>query len=203
LNNKVEPKKQYGYPICWSKEGFEWYPYLPAVVRFHYPIFRGMSANPEITYDGSGFRLEDQEISLWMNIEHVMTTTCEVLQAGRIYSLEHFTPQPPSEYGYVQRHSQHKFAKKSMIKSRNAFQRLLAYCSFAAAAHRNTGPVSNHLPSSHSDAISTVYQKIGSNLPNVHILIKNLFLTIDEMRQSGNFTGVVINYAEKYHYPAV
>jgi hypothetical protein len=175
---EVEPKRKrpYGYPICWSKEGFEWYPYLPAVVSYRYPIFRGVSPDAEIIYDGSGYRLKDEDLCLWANVEHVMTTACHALQAGGLLSLDHFTPPPPSDYGYTQKHAQEKFAKKPMVKSLNAFQRLLAYCPFAAASRGNANPVVDHLPSHHPKAISAVYHKVGSAVPDVHVIVKNLFL---------------------------
>lgn len=120
----------HGYPICWAQSNDEWHPYLPAMFSFSYPIFRGMSTDPLIIHDKSGYRLTDEEISLWRNVEYVIWTSALALQNGLCFPLEQQVPFPPSKYGYAQRHSQERFARKCALKSLHAFQRLLAYCSY-------------------------------------------------------------------------
>jgi hypothetical protein len=40
----------YGFPIRWSQANLIWLPYLPAVVSYHYPIFRNTDQRPKIVF---------------------------------------------------------------------------------------------------------------------------------------------------------
>jgi hypothetical protein len=183
-------RARYGYPICWSKDGFEWHPYLPAVISFHYPIFRGMSQYPDIIHDNLGYKLKDEEIRLWANVEFVMLKTIEILQHNKLRSLVHQKPPSPSTYGYMKGHAQAIFAKKVVRKSLNAFQRLLGYCSYSMAG-------------ASSNCDSDIYNRFDMNGVEVHILAKTLLATLSEIKAAANFTGIVVDYTEAYDYPAV
>ena len=193
---KAPIRKAYGYPICWCKLNFEWYPYLPAVVSFKYPIFRGMSTDPPLIHDRLGYKLSDEDISRWKNVEHVMTMAVLALQAGRTFPPEHEQPPLPSEYGYTRGHSQEKFAKKSVMKSLNAFQQLLAYCSYSLAGRHWSRSTQAILSSRLESTFSIVYAQLDSNMSSVHILAKDLFWTLSEMHTTRNFTGTVVRWTD-------
>jgi hypothetical protein len=194
-------RKKHGYRICWSQTNYEWYPYLPAVVDFRYPIFRGMSCNPVIIHDGSGYSLKKEEISMWQNVEFVMLTIAKALGSGVLTPLEQRDPHPPSEYGYTRSHSQEKFARKSATKSLNAFQRLLGFCAYAVAESPSWKPIGDHRQFYSDRWISGLYDRLDPKNPDLHILAKLLLSSLWKMRD--NHTGVVVNYREEYDYPAV
>lgn len=194
--------KRYGYPICWSRQGYEWYPYLPAVTKFHYPIFNGLSYSPDIIHDGHGYRLKPEEVTLWQNIEYTLLAVSAALSPGQLTSLNYHEPEPPSAFGYARSHSQLKFAKKCVIKSLNAFQRLLGYCSYIAA---ESEPFETNRAQFYSDAwVSDLYHKLEPRRQQeLHITTKRLLYTLWDVRKSRNFTGVVVGYDKEYDYPAV
>jgi hypothetical protein len=195
---------QYGYPICYSKEGYEWYPYLPAVVKFHYPIFKVMSRTPDILYDGSGYGLCNDEKIMWQNVEYVMIKTAQAIGSGQTVSLKHKTPPNPSVYGYTRSHANVKFAKKVILKSLNAFQRLLAYCSYCIAGAPSIDPLGEKHKRFYSGAfVSDLYKKLDPREPDLHILAKLLLSSMWQMRVTRNHTGVVVDYNSPYDYVAV
>jgi hypothetical protein len=195
-------QKAYGYPICWSQPNFEWYPYLPAVVTFNYPIFRLMSTDPTIIHGPSGYKLSDDDISLWRNVEYVISTAIRALQTDRLLPLGHQEPRPPSEYGYTRVYSQEKFSRKAVMKSLNAFQRLLAYCSYSLAG-RCCSPDPLKPAGNIEEVFSLVYQQLDQSSSGVHILAKDLYWTLHEIYSTRNFTGIVVAYSEQYNFPAV
>lgn len=192
-------RKAYGYPICWSEFNFEWYPYLPAVVNFNYPVFKLMSTDPLILHKSDGYGLTDREICQWRNVEYVMLASIQALQAGCNLSLEHQEPLPPSAYGYTRGHSSEKFAKRSAMKSLNAFQRLLAYCSYTLASHHWRGDRLANPSYNFGSTFSVVYRDLQGS---AHILAKRLLQTLWEIHSSSNFTGIVVRW-ERYDFPAV
>lgn len=194
---------RHGYPICWSQKGYEWYPYLPAVVDFRHSIFRGMSRQPDIIYDGSTYRLNAEQMALWQNIEFVMVTVSKATGSGHLVSLEHREPHPPSSYGYTRSHSQLKFARKCVLKSLNAFQRLLAYCSYSITQSGLSSTLGPYARFYSDSLVSEFYNKFDPQSPDLHILAKLLLSTLWKMRCYGNYTGVVINYDDDYDYVAV
>lgn len=198
-------KNPHGYPICWSEPNYEWYPYLPAVISFKYTLFLGMSTNPNITHNGSGYKLDDEQISLWGNIEYVLCAAISAIGAGRICPLEQREPFRPSEYGYMLTHSQLKFAKKCMTKSLNAFQRLLGYCSYliASRTYKSTETNPNNPEPSLEQLFSVVYSRLDSTARNSHILAKHLFRTLSEIHASRNFAGIALRCTGQYDFPAV
>ena len=196
-------KKRYGYPICWSRKNYEWYPYLPAVIDFSYPIFRGMSRQPSIVHDKSGYRLNNEQMALWQNVEFVMSTVSKAVSSGQLISLEHREPEPPSSFGYTRGHTQLKFAQKCALKSLNAFQRLLGYCAYSIAGSNSLQPLGSYAGFYSDRGISDLYKKLDTDNPDIHILTKLLLSTLWRMRSSGNHTGVVVTYGEDYDYHAV
>lgn len=140
---------------------------------------------------------------MWQNVEYVMVAASDALTHGQLFSLDHAIPLPPSKYGYTRSHTQEKFAKKCVMKSLNAFQRLLGYCSFASAGGtlENLGGDSKKF---YTDFwVSDLYKKLDAKNPDVHILTKLLVSTLWTITKARNYSGVVINYAEAYDYFAV
>jgi hypothetical protein len=162
-----------------------------------------MSTDPLLIHDASGYKLTDEDMSMWKNVEYIICTAIDALQAGRNLPLEHQEPLPPSRYGYTRSHSQEKFAKKSVLKSLNAFQRLLAYCSYSLAGRNWTGPGSELPLSDLQSTFSVVYAKLDTAAPSVHIMAKNLFSTLSDMYNYRNFTGVVLRWDQPYDFPAI
>jgi hypothetical protein len=196
--------RRHGYPICMSKTNYEWYPYLPAVVNFRYPIFRWMSRSPDIIHDGSGYRLADDEMSMWKNVEHTMLVVSKAMGSGQTTSLEHREPDPPSQYGYTRSHVQLKFAQKAVLKSLNAFQRLLAYCCYTVAGAPSLDSIGTENERFYSPTfVSHLYRKLDPKQPDVHILAKLLMSSLWQVRTASNFTGVVVSHLEEYDYVAV
>jgi hypothetical protein len=197
-------EKRYGYPICWSQKNYEWYPYLPSVVTFHYSVFRGMSTNPEVAHDGKGWRLGDEELALWRNVEYIMTKTADILESSQLMGLEVTKPYPPSQYGYTQTHLKRDFAKRSLVKSLNAFQRYFGYCSFLmAGSHSLTNTLKTHLYSGDLTVVAKIYQIFDSAASEAVVLAKNLLLSLWEAHKTRNFTGVVLRYWEEYDLGAL
>jgi len=156
------------------------------------------------TYDGLSYGLSKDQVNLWQNVESVMLATAKALGSGQLVSLEHQIPLPPSQYGYMRTYGQSKPAKVSLMKSLNAFQRLLAYCSYSLAGASSLDPVGEDCAQFYSDRwLSDLYNKLDLKEPDVHILAKLLLSTLWQIRTTRNFTGVVVNHAEEYDYLAV
>ena len=164
-----------------------------------------MSTKPEIFYDGSGYRLKEEDIRLWEIVEGVMVATRDILQRGALLSLSHVTPRPPSDYGYKRTHAKERFARTSVTKSLNAFQRLLGYCCFAYASCRNIAATRESLtsPGLPEKTVSEVYSSGGWEVPGLDIVMKNLLSTLEEVQRTKNFAGIVLKYTEQYSFPSL
>jgi hypothetical protein len=162
-----------------------------------------------IVSTGSGWKLTDEDILLWSSVEFVMLKTIRILGARQLTSLEHVTPHWPEAFGYKRLHSTEKFASKAKVASLNAFQRMLAYCSYTiseaslptvlAVPHQYRTFLNN------PDLVDELFKKFGEDSPNsdVHVLLKFLFATIGELHKTCNFVGIVVSYHREYHYPSV
>ena len=117
-----------------------------------------------------------------------------------ICELDHREPEPPSSFGYTWGHTQLKFAQKCALKSLNAFQRLLGYCTYSISGCTSLQPLSLHAAFYSDRGISELYQKLNPNNPDVHILAKLLLSMLWKMCFSGNHTGVVLAYNDNYDY---
>ena len=201
-------EKRYGYPLCFSRPGYEWVPYLPAVSSFHYPIFRGMKS-ARIINTGGGWRLRDEDILLWTSVEYVILKAIHALASGQLESLDHVTPDWPESFGYKRLHSQERFAVKAKTASLNAFRRMLAYCSYTLAgmsAERIDALSYDHkFLLGNPGQAEYLFKTVRASAPNtdIHILLKFLFASLGEIRRTANFTGVVVSYHKPYHYPLV
>ena len=158
---------------------------------------------PEIIHGKTGYRLNDEQMALWQNVEFVMLTVSKAIGSGQLVSLDHREPEPPSSYGYTLGHARPEFAKKCAIKSLNAFQRLLGYCAYSLAGAISLAPLGPHARFFSDTWVSDLYKKLDTKEPNVHILTKLLLSTLWKMRSSGNHTGVVVAYEDDYDYLAV
>lgn len=69
-----------GFLVRRPAAGLEWYLCLPAVMTFHYPVFRGMVTSPRIIYNEKRYSLETSVI----NVELVMIKTIQSLRGQRI-----------------------------------------------------------------------------------------------------------------------
>jgi len=192
-----------GFPIRWSTVGLEWYPYLPTVISFHYPIFRGMDTSPRIIHDGTGYRLEASVISWWSAIELAMIDVIQSLKEQRMTTSGHKPPSYPYQYGYKWTHPRRRVVKGAVRKSLCAFQQLLAYCSYAAAGVES--PVRGRSepfyrnPSLVEDIIIDRPPSTGE-ADRPHILRKLLWGTLGEIRQTRNFVGAAISYRQPFDY---
>ena len=187
--------RRYGYPICWSQDGYEWCPYLPAVVNFKYPIFRGMTYPPRVYHDGSGYSLAKEEIALWQNIEFVMHKVAGAAGHRQAVSLNHLEPASPSAFGYAKSHRMEKFARRCALKSLNAFQRLLGYCSYCMAGIISYSTLGDHGKFfTDGDLAHRFYGKFSGLSSDVYILARSLLATLRQMKDEGNHAGVVVTY---------
>ena len=198
---------RYGYALCWSRPGFEWYPYLPAVCSFHYPIFRGMTSATIIS-TGSGWKLRDEDIQRWSSVEFVLQKTISIVGGGQLSDLEHVVPHWPSFFAYDRLHSLEAFARKSKMASLNAFQRMLAYCSYAtsyACAKGQAGSQDHDQYFSNPSMAEDLFKRFGENAAgsNIQILLKFLWATLGEIHRSRNFVGIAVSYHRQFYYPAV
>jgi len=163
-----------------------------------------MALRPDVIHDGSGYKLRDDQMSLWQNIEYVMVIVSELLGSRQLVSLNHQVPHYPSRYGYTRSHTQEKFARKAVLKSLNAFQRLLAYCSYCMTGVVCRDPVAESRGFYSGDyGVSDIYKALDPKQPDLHILTKNLLSSLQDITTSRNFTGIVINHTEGYDYCAV
>jgi hypothetical protein len=197
-----EQRKRWGYPICWSRDGYEWCAYLPAVCDYNYPIFQGMSRTPNIvTTEDSRYKLDDEEIKRWSNVECVMVNVAKVLAGGRLESLDSTVPCSPSQFGYQDTHSKPEHARLSARKSLNAFQRLLGYCAYSMAAapyspvHNPRNPTGPHT--------SKLMSFLERSARDFQTLAKLLLSTLSRMGTFGNYAGVVVHSNKPYNYVAV
>jgi hypothetical protein len=203
----VPGQTRHGYPLCWSRPGFEWYPYLPAVCSLHYPVFRGMRS-AAIVRSESGWKLRDEDILHWSSVEFVMLKTINIIGRGQLSGLEHVEPDWPSTFGYKRLHSSEKFARTSKTASLHAFQRMLAYCSYCVSYAYSKGDCRNQDPDSYFNnpvMADDLLRKFGDSVAgsNVHILVKFLWATLGEVYRSRNFVGIVISYHREFFYPAM
>lgn len=203
----VPGRPRYGYPLCWSRPGFEWYPYLPAVCSFHYPIFRGMKST-RIVSTGSGWKLRDEDILHWSSVEFVILRAINILGQGQLSALEHVEPHWPSSFGYKRIHTSEKNAVTAKTASLNAFQRMLAYCSYSSAyANVKQGGASLHheIFFTNPRKVEDIFEKFGEDEvgSNVHVLLKFLLATLGEIYRTKNFVGIVVSYHREFHYPAL
>lgn len=162
-----------------------------------------MSRKPNIIHGSTGYRLDDEQMALWQNVEHVMLTVSKAAGSGQLVSLDHREPESPSKYGYTRGHATPKYAQRCASKSLNAFQRLLGYCAYSMAGYLSTEPLGPDFAFYSDRQISHFYQKLDPKNPDVHILAKLLFSSLWKMRRSHNHTGVVVAYEDDYDYAAV
>jgi len=201
-------RPRYGYATCVSQPGFEWHPYLPAVTSFHYPIFRGMKS-AKVIRTGSGWRLSDEDVLLWSSVEFVMLKTIAAVGSRQLVRLDHVTPHWPEVFGYKRLHATEKFALRAKTASLNAFQRMLAYCSYAVANTTTIEPSSALWGSrpllSNPEKVDGLFKLICADAPgtDVHVLVKFLWGTLSEIQRTSNFVGIVVHPHKPYDYPCV
>lgn len=195
-------RTRWGYRICWSTTNYEWYPYLPAVFDWSYPIFRGVSPNFEVIHDKSGYKLSDEVINMWQNVEFIMIEVSKALFSRQLVPLEQQQPAYPSEFGYARGHVLPEYATRCARRSLNAFQRLLGYCAYAMAGAL-PGALGDHSGSYADILVSDLYKKLERSGQEASVLAKLLFTSLWRMRASRNHVGVVVNYGEAYDYVAV
>jgi hypothetical protein len=161
----------------------------------------------EIVDTGTGWKLRDQDILLWTSVEFVMLKTIEAVGSGQLTSLEHVTPDWPEVFGYKRLHTAKKFAIRAKTASLNAFQRMLAYCSYIIAGASTLTSVQEEyrMLLSHPERVNTLFKKIAANAPNteIHVLVKFLWATLGEIRRTSNFVGIIVHHYKDYNYPSV
>ena len=199
----VQGPKRYGYPLCWSRTGFEWYPFMPAVCSFHYPIFQAM-VKAQIVSTGSGWKLRDEDILHISNVEHVLLETIKATGGGQLSDLEHVTPHWPSKFGYDRLHRTDGAASKSKRATLNAFTRMLAYCCYSISHKGSNNDAHSYYFSNPTEA-KRIIDRIGPRpgILNTHVLVKLVWGTLGEIFRASNFVGVIVSYHRPFHYPAV
>lgn len=190
-----------GFPIRWSVPELVWAPYLPAVVTYHYPIFRNMVRSPEIIAVEGGFVLQPTAVAHWSNVEHVMQNLIEKLKADASMS-QHRRPFPPSSYGYRRTFRKRKDARSAISPSIAAFQHTLAYCSYTIASTDALHfPRSQHRSLYENPAqVATLLERMVSEdvRDSSHTLLKLLWATLGEIHQTRNFVGAAVTYDRPY-----
>ena len=158
-----------------------------------------MSTNLEVIRGSKGWGLSDEEVAVWRNVECIMAKTADILESSQLVGLEFTKPYPPSCYGYTKAHLKPEFAKKSLVKSLNAFQRYFGYCSFLmAGSHSLTNTLKAHLYSGDLTIVAKIYQNFDSAASEALILAKYLLLSLWEAHKTRNFTGIVLRHCEEY-----
>jgi hypothetical protein len=200
-------QKVHGFPIRWSRPGFMWLPYLPAVISYHYPLFRGMNMNPRIVpgADG-GFVLDPDVVTHWTNIEHVLSRVINNLKQDA-FTCSHKFPYFPSSYGYRGSFPKRQKAKNAITPTLHAFQHMLAYSSYLMSSVGSPNFLEPGCKAWYEDP-----EKAGSfidsftpvNQPDSsHILLKLLWSTLGEIRKARNFIGVVVTHETPYDFSSV
>ena len=186
-----------GFPIRWLVPSLTWLPYLPAVVTYHYPIFRSMERSPGVVSVEGGFAVDPLVASHWSNVESIMRTTIDRLRHNAFMS-HHQPPSYPSSFGYRQTFRKRKAAKDTIKPSFLAFHHLLAYCSYIMASTSAPHFSQDRHRSLYENPaeVSSVFDKIvpSDAQDSSHILLKLLWSTLGEIRQTRNFSGVVVTH---------
>jgi hypothetical protein len=189
-----------GFPIRWSSVELPWLAYLPVVVTYHYPIFTSMNRSPDTEPDRGKFKLSQCVIDHWSNVESVMDSTIRKLQ-GMATVCWHHPPSYPASYGYRRPFNKRRDAKVIIKNSLLAFQHMLAYCSYMFASIE-TPRASRDQRTLYEDSsrISTLYRDTedNGNRGGSHILLKHLWSSLNEVRRTRNFIGVVITHDQRY-----
>lgn len=154
-----------------------------------------MNRSPSVVVVKEGFVLDPSVTDHWSNIESIMRTTIERLRTDALTS-RHRPPFYPSSYGYRQTFSTRKRAKDAIKVSVPAFHHVLAYCSYMIAS---TGVLhfsqDGHRSLYENPAeVDSIFEKIVSSdkQDSSHILLKLLWSTLGQIRQTRNFSGVVV-----------
>ena len=195
-----------GFPIRWSVTELVWLPYLPAVVTYHYPIFRNMDRSPRVVEVEGGFGLDRSAIDHWSNIESIVRTTIEKLRTDAFTS-RHRPPPYPSSYGYRQTFRTRKRAKDIIKLSIPAFHHMLAYCSYviASTSALHFSQEGHRSLYENPAEVASVFEKITSSdkQDGSHTLLKLLWSTLGEIHQARNFSGVVVTCDRPYDCQSV
>ena len=144
----------------------------------------------------------------WNNVEYVLLKAINIIGQGQLSDLTHREPHWPSLFAYVRPHASEKFAKRAKSASLNAFQRMLAYCSYCTAyacANGRGGTLDPEGYFNNPSLADDLFRRFGENQAgsNAQILFKFLWATLGEIQRSRNFVGIVVSYHREFHYPAV
>ena len=176
-----------------------WLPYLPAVASYHYPIFSAMDRSPGIKVTELGFVIDPSAVAHWSNVESVIQTTIQNLRYDAT-TCRHRPPAYPSQFGYRRTFSKRKDANAAAKHSLLAFHHMLAYCLYLAASSNDL-----HFPQSQQKLLyenpaelSALFEKIDDSRSNSHTLLKLLWSSLGEIRQTRNFAGVFVTYDMPY-----
>jgi len=192
-----------GFPIRWSIPRLLWLPYLPAVVTYHYPIFRNMNRSPGIKVVELGFVVDPSAVTHWSNIESVIRITIDKVRVDAT-TCQHQPPPYPLSFGYTRTFKKRKQASEAAKKSLLAFHHMLAYCSYVVASSRTlhlSHSQHRHLYENPTE-VATLFKKINDSSSS-HVLLKLLWSSLGEIRQTRNFAGVVVTYDQPYDYESV
>jgi len=118
-------------------------------------------------------------------------------------------PHWPQVFGYQKLHAAERFAVKAKTASLNAFQRMLAYCSYVVA-NATTLEVGSPPEQSQSflfgpERVDHLFKNVGGGGSDTaaHVLVKFLWATLSEIQRTSNFAGIAIHNQKPYDYPTV
>jgi hypothetical protein len=200
-----------GFPICWFVPELAWLPYLPAVVTYHYPIFRNMNRSPDVVAAGegfaanpsvSGFVLDPTVVLQWSNVESAMQKMIRELETQGGVDPRRGSFFPPSSYGYRKTFPRREMAKASISSSLHAFHHMLAYCSYMIA-HVTSLRFSQYQHKTlceNPTEVDSILEKIvpDDDLDDSHVLLKLIWSTLGEIRCTRNFVGAAVAYGRPF-----
>jgi len=163
----------------------------------------------KIVRAGTGWKLRDEDIRLWSSVEFVILKIIGAAGSGQLVSLDHVTPHWPRVFGYQKLHTAERFAVRAKTASLNAFQRMLAYCSYVVAntttLEASSTPEQLQSLLSDPERVDHLFKKVGGDESDtaLHVLVKFLWATLSEIQRTSNFAGIVVHNRKPYDYPTV
>lgn len=194
-----------GFPVYWPVPNMAWLPCLPAVVSYHYPVFRNMVLNPGVILVGGRFTIDPAITSHWRKVESAIEATIKHL---RHRSRADLLPCPsyPSSHGYSKSFKSRKSARDAIKPSLLAFHHIIAYCSYAVASAGIPLSRKEHKTVYDDPAVaSSIFRPILSrhNSDGFQTVLESLWDTLGEIHQTRNFSGLAVAYNRPYDYRLV
>ena len=133
LPNSENVHKLHGGPdlparLCWLKDDFEYYAYLPKRSLFDSHLLHPLKHHrvEYVQKDGRWF-VDDETRRLWGTLDHNLTRSIGAVGAGMLVGLDHHEPSRAVNFGFARGHKTEYGLRVSLRKSKNAFVHRLAY----------------------------------------------------------------------------